>query len=94
MKLTRIVFVTLALAFAGPAWSADTSAAPTCNSGPQSGWKSTDALTTLLARQSTKVKQIKVVGDCYAVYAVNKANQPVNYYYHPVTLKPVGPIPN
>jgi len=94
MKPVRIVFAAMALAMACQAWSANTPATPTCNSGPQSGWKSKDALTTLLARQSTKVKQINVVGDCYAVYAVNKANQPVNTYYHPVTLKPVGPIPN
>jgi hypothetical protein len=49
---------------------------------------------TLLGRQAIKVKKITVAGDCYAVYAVNKANQPVNNYYHPVTLKIVGPIPN
>ena len=40
------------------------------------------------------VTQVKVVGDCYAVYAVNKVGQPVNNYYHPVSLKIVGPIPN
>ena len=42
--------------------------------------------------QSIMVTQVKVVGDCYAVYAVNKAGQPVNAYYHPVSLKPVGPF--
>lgn len=94
MKPTRTVFAALALVFASQAWSAGTPAAPTCNSGPQSGWKSTDALKLLLARQSIEVKKLNIVGDCYAVYAVNNANQPVNFYYHPVTLKPVAPIPN
>jgi hypothetical protein len=94
MKPVRIVLATMALAMACQAWSANTPATPTCNSGPQSGWQSTDALKLLLIRQSIKVTQIKVVGDCWAVYATNKANQPVNYYYHPVTLKPVAPIPN
>jgi len=40
------------------------------------------------------VTKVAVAGDCHAVYAVNKVNQPVNNYYHPVTLKIVGPIPN
>lgn len=40
------------------------------------------------------VEQIKIVGDCYAVYAMSHLDQPANSYYHPVTLKPVGPIPN
>ena len=40
------------------------------------------------------VKQVKVVGDCYAVNAANKVGQPVNNYDHPVSLKIVGPITN
>ncbi len=63
----------MAMAFSFQAWSADTPAAPTSNSGPQSGWKSTDALKLHLIKQSLAVK-------------------PVNNYYHPVTLKIVGPI--
>jgi len=88
------MLATMTLAMACQAWSAETPATPTCNSGPQSGWQSTDTLTKRLSAQAIKVKQVKIVGDCYAVYAVNKANQPVNNYYHPVTLKVVGPIPN
>ena len=94
MKPTRTVFAALALAIASQAWAADTPAPPTCNSGPQSGWKSTDALKLRLSALSVTVKQVKIVGDCYAVYAVNKVGQPVNNYYHPVSLKIVAPIPN
>ncbi|MGE0032046.1 MAG: PepSY domain-containing protein [Steroidobacteraceae bacterium] len=94
MKLARIVLVAMALAIAGPAWSADAPATPTCNSGPQSGWKSKDALKLHLVKQTLAVKQVKIVGDCYAVYAVTHIGQPANGYYHPVTLKLVGPIPN
>lgn len=94
MKTTRAIFAALALVIASQAWSADSPAAPTCNSGPQSGWKPTDALKKKLSAQSIMVTQVKVAGDCYAVYALNKANQPVNNYYHPVSLKIVGPIPN
>lgn len=93
MKPTRTVLAALALVIATQAWSAETPATPTCNSGPQSGWQSTDALKLLLGRQAIAVKKIMIVGDCYAVYAVNKSGGPANYYYHPVTLKPVGPIP-
>lgn len=94
MKPTRTLFAALALVIASQAWSADTPAAPTCNSGPQSGWQSTDVLKKKLSAQSIKVTQVKIAGDCYAVYAVNKAGQQVNNYYHPVSLKLVGPITN
>jgi hypothetical protein len=94
MKLAINLLAALALTIASQAWSAETPATPTCNSGPQSGWKSPDALKKRIAAQSITVKQVNIVGDCYAVYAVNKVNQPVNTYYHPVTLMPVGPIPN
>jgi hypothetical protein len=47
-----------------------------------------------LTKQQLALKQLKTVGDCYAVYATNKVGQPVNNYYHPVTLQIVGPIPN
>jgi hypothetical protein len=92
MKPVTSMFAALTLAMACQAWSAETPATPTCNSGPQSGWQSTDTLKKRLSAQAIMVKQVKIVGDCYAVYAVNKANQPVNNYYHPVTLKVVGPI--
>jgi len=47
-----------------------------------------------LSAQSIMVTEVKLAGDCDAVYALNKANQPVNNYYHPVSLKLVGPIKN
>lgn len=62
MKPTRIVFAALALVIATQAWSADTPAVPTCNSGPQSGWTSPDALKKRLSPQSISVKQVKIVG--------------------------------
>ena len=94
MKLAINVLAALALTVAGQAWSADTPTTPTCNSGPQSGWKSVDALTKIPVKQSMAVPKVKLVGDCYAVYAMTHVGQPANAYYHPVTLKSVGPIPN
>jgi hypothetical protein len=93
MKLAINVLAALALTIASQAWSAETPATPTCNSGPQSGWKSTDALKKQLIKQTIVVKKVTIVGDCYAVYAENHIGQPANAYYHPVTLKSVGPIP-
>lgn len=93
MTPTRMWLAALALVLASPAWSATAPPAPICNSGPPSGWQPMEALTTLLGRQGIKVTKILVAGDCYAVYAVNKVNQPANNYYHPVTLKIVAPIP-
>lgn len=93
MKPARIVLAAIAMSFSFQAWSADTPGVPSCNSGPQSGWQTTDALKKRLSAQSIKVTKIVVAGDCYAVYATNKVNQPVNNYYHPVTLKIVAPIP-
>lgn len=94
MKTARIVLAAMALAIGVHAWSAETPVVPTCNSGPQSGWKSTNTLKQQLVKQSITVKQVKIVGDCYAVYAMTHVGQPSNNYYHPVTLKIVGPIPN
>jgi hypothetical protein len=94
MMLPRVVLAALALTVAGQAWSAEPAAAPTCNSGPQSGWKPKNAVVLHLTKQQLALKQLKTVGDCYAVYATNKVGQPVNNYYHPVTLQIVGPIPN
>ena len=94
MKLTINVLAALALTIASQAWSAETPATPTCNSGPESGWQSQAALKKHLVKQSMAVQKVKIVGDCYAVYAMTHVGQPANAYYHPVTLKSVGPIPN
>ncbi len=94
MKLVKSVLAAVALAISCQAWSADAPAGPTCNSGPESGWKSPDVLKKKLSAQSIMVTEVKLAGDCDAVYALNKANQPVNNYYHPVSLKLVGPIKN
>lgn len=51
-------------------------------------------MTLRLSAQSVTVKEVKIVGDCYAVYAVNKVDQPVNNYYHRLSLKLVGLITN
>jgi hypothetical protein len=61
----------------------------TCNSGPQSGWKSEDALRKKLTDQGWQIRRIKIDGGCYEVYAVNEKGQRVESYFHPVTFEHV-----
>ena len=58
----------------------------TCNSGPQSGWKSEDSLKQKLTKQGWDIRRIKIDGGCYEVYGVNEKGQRVESYFHPVTL--------
>lgn len=61
----------------------------TCKSGPQSGWKSQDALKAKLAAEGWEVRRIKVDGGCYEVYAFNEKKERVESYFHPVTFEHV-----
>lgn len=61
----------------------------TCESGPKSGWKSTEVLTKQLTDQGWQVRRIKEDGGCYEVYAIDDKGQRVEAYFHPVTLAAV-----
>ena len=61
----------------------------TCNSGPQSGWQSQDVLKKKLTDAGWQIRQIKVDGGCYEVYAQNEKGQRGEFYFHPVTFEPV-----
>jgi hypothetical protein len=59
----------------------------TCDSGPQSGWQSQDALTKHLLKAGWReVRRMKVDGNCYEVYGFNENGRQAEAYYHPVTL--------
>ncbi len=58
----------------------------TCNSGPQSGWKSEDSLRKTLIDRGWQIRRIKIDGGCYEVYAINEKGQRVESYFHPVTF--------
>jgi len=58
----------------------------TCNSGPQSSWKSEDALRKMLVDRGWQIRRIKVDGGCYEVYAINDKGQRIESYFHPVTF--------
>ena len=87
MKRITLVSI-LALTLLG-ASSANATGLTTCKSGPQSGWKSQDALKKQLTAQGWKVRRIKVDGGCYEVYAINDKGERVESYFHPVTFKHV-----
>ncbi len=58
-----------------------------CNAGPESGWKSSDALKAKLAKEGWKVRLVKPDGGCYEVYGTTPKAERVEAYFHPVTLE-------
>lgn len=61
----------------------------TCDSGPESGWKSQDALKEQLAAKGWQVRRIKVDGGCYEVYAVDDKGNRVEAYFDPRDFAPI-----
>ena len=87
MRITALVLA----ASAGLAVMTATPAAATgaikCQAGPQSGWKSTEALTTMLVKEGWTVRKAKVDGGCYEVYGTTPEGDRVEAYFHPVTFE-------
>ena len=80
----RLILAASALAVAPPALA---TGKMTCNAGPQSGWKSQDALKASLAKQGWQVRKSKVDGGCYEVYGTDPKGNRVEAYFHPVTFE-------
>ena len=59
----------------------------TCESGPQSGWRSQEQLVEHLTRQGWQVRRTKIDGNCYEVYGTNPQGDRVEAYFHPVTFQ-------
>jgi hypothetical protein len=60
----------------------------TCDSGPQSGWQSQDAVTKHLLKAGWReVRRMKPDGGCWEVYGMNENNRLTEAYFHPVTLQ-------
>jgi len=74
------------LLFATTAAPASATGLTTCDSGAQSGWQSQDVLKQRLVKQGWQVRNIKIDGGCYEVYALTDKGERVEAYYHPVTL--------
>ena len=59
----------------------------TCDSGPQSGWRSQEQLVEALTRQGWQIRRTKIDGGCYEVYGTTPQGDRVEAYFHPVTFR-------
>ena len=60
----------------------------TCDSGPQSGWQSQEAVTKHLLKLGWReVRRMKPDGGCWEVYGMNENGRQAEAYFHPVTLE-------
>jgi len=69
--------------------SAGATGLATCDSGDRKDWKPKAELVRQLETQGWKVRNVKVDGGCYEVYALNDKGKRVEAYFHPKTLAPV-----
>jgi hypothetical protein len=70
--------------------SAPAMAASTCSTAPAAKFKPKSALEAQLTAEGLTVRQIKLEGGCYEVYAVDKAKKKVNTAYNAETLEKVS----
>ncbi len=61
----------------------------TCDSGSPDTWQTQEKLTGMLKAKGWEVRNIKVDGGCYEVYALDEKKERVEAYFHPVTLERV-----
>ena len=61
----------------------------TCDSGSPDSWQPQEKLTAMLKEKGWQVRNIKVDGGCYEVYALDDKQERVEAYFHPVTLERV-----
>jgi hypothetical protein len=60
----------------------------TCDSGPQSGWQSQEAVADVLLKAGWKeVRRMKPDGGCWEIYGINENGRQAESYFHPVTLQ-------
>ena len=81
MKSLSVVAL-LAVAAAGPAF-----AEGKCASAPKSKWQPRSALESRLQADGYSIRQIKVEGGCYEVYATDKDGRRANMAFNAETLE-------
>ena len=59
----------------------------TCEAGPQSGWKSKDALEAKLRSEGWTIRKSNVDGGCYEVYGTTPDGTRGEAYFHPPPLE-------
>jgi hypothetical protein len=88
--MKRSVLLTLAAACGLAALAAAPASATgmmTCESGPQTQWRSQQQLVETLTRQGWQVRRTKVDGGCYEVYGTMPNGDRVEAYFHPVSFQ-------
>lgn len=81
MKLL-FALTALSVVAAGPAL-----AEGKCSSAPKSKWQPRSALESQLQTDGYKVRQIKIEGGCYEVYATDKDGKRANMAFNAETLE-------
>jgi hypothetical protein len=84
MKITHLLLAAAVLGASAPALA---TGKMTCQAGPQSKWKSQDALKASLVKQGWQVRKSKVDGGCYEVYGTDPQGNRGEAYFHPVTFE-------
>ena len=79
---TLFVLVALGSLVAGPAL-----AAGKCATTPKAQWQPKSALESKLTADGYKVRQVKVEGGCYEVYATDKDGKRANMAFNAQTLE-------
>jgi hypothetical protein len=74
---------------ASPAQVANATGLATCDSGPPEKWQSQDKLAAMLKEKGWEIRNIKVDGGCYEVYAIDGKGERIEAYFHPVTFERV-----
>ncbi|MEX0733525.1 MAG: PepSY domain-containing protein [Steroidobacteraceae bacterium] len=74
-----------------PAQVASATGLVTCDSGSPDTWQPQEKLTAMLKEKGWDVRNVKVDGGCYEVYALDEKRERVEAYFHPVTLERVQP---
>jgi len=81
------VALLVAAALASTAQVAGATGLATCDSGSPDTWQSQDKLAATLKEKGWQIRNIKVDGGCYEVYAIDEKGEKIEAYFHPVTFE-------
>jgi hypothetical protein len=81
------VALLVAAALAATAQVASATGLATCDSGSPDTWQSQDKLAATLKEKGWQIRNIKVDGGCYEVYAIDEKGEKIEAYFHPVTFE-------
>ena len=87
-KLSMALLVAATIA-GSPVQIAGATGLATCDSGPPEKWQSQETLSAALKEKGWQIRNIKVDGGCYEVYAIDDKGESIEAYFHPVTLERV-----